>query len=122
MLTMISAFLPSNVKEELSGLMKNYNDAMVLLTELLADGTPTTDALREVALNLEVSKEETLVKLEALLSDEAKADIEARKQAKREARAAEREAFEKMIADAKKDAEDRLASLKAARENNQAAE
>ena len=122
MLTMISAFLPSTVKDELSGLMKNYNDAMVLLTELLADGTPTTDALREVALNLEVSKEETLVKLEALLSDEAKADIEARKQAKREARAAEREAFEKMIADAKKDAEDRLAALKAARENNQTAE
>lgn len=116
MLATLSPLLPPAVKTELDGLMAAYNEAMLLLTELINGGTPTTDALRTVAADLESAAAETLAKLEALLSDEAKADIEARKEAKRESREAEREAFEKMIADAKKDAEDRLASLKAARE------
>jgi hypothetical protein len=97
--------------------MSAYNEAMLLLTELINGGTPTTDALRTVAEDLESAAAETLAKLEALLSDEAKADIEVRKEAKRESREAERKAFEKTIADAKKDAEDRLATLKAARES-----
>ncbi len=116
MLALISPILPPAVKEELTGLMANYEAAIVLLNELIDGGTPTTDALREVALDLAESADETLAKLEAMLSDEAKADIEARKQAKREARAAERAAFEETIAKARKDAEDRLAALKAARE------
>lgn len=116
MLALISPILPPEVKDELTGLVKDYEAAMLLLAELLEGGTPTTDALREVALDLGESADETLAKLEALLSEEAKADIEARKQAKREAREAERAAFEEAIAKARKDAEDRLAALKAARE------
>ena len=116
MLKAISPILPSAVKEELTALMADYNEAIVVLDEMLKDGVPTTDALRKVALDLGESADKALAKLEALLDEEALAEIEAMKQAKRDAREAEREAFETMIANAKKDAEERLAALKAARE------
>ena len=116
MLKAISPILPSAVKEELTALMADYNEAIVVLDEMLKDGVPTTDALRKVALDLGEAADKALDKLEALLDEEALAEIEAMKQAKRDAREAEREAFETMIANAKKDAEDRLAALKAARE------
>ena len=116
MLAIISPILPSAVKEELNGLMADYEEAILVLNELLNDGNITPDEIREIALNLRESADKTLAKLEALLSDDAKADIESRKQAKRDARAAERAAFEEMIANARKDVEERLAALKAARE------
>ena len=113
----LSPILPDVVKQQLGTLVKDYEEALVVLDELLSDGTITSDELREVAIDLDGSAKESLAKLEALLSDEAKADIEARKQAKRDARAAERAAFEATIENARKDAESRLAELKAARES-----
>lgn len=118
MMALISPVLPSLVKEELNELLEDYNEALVVLNDLLSNGTPTTDALREVSLDLWESATETLEELYELLPDEARADIEARKQAKRDARAAERAAFEETIANARKDAEERLAALKADRETN----
>ena len=96
--------------------MADYDKAITVLEALLNGDAPTADEIREIAIELTDAANETLAELEALLDDAAKADIEARKQAKRDAREAERRAFEEMISKARKDAEDRLKALKAARE------
>ena len=112
----VSLILPPEIEEELNGLMADYDKAITALEALLNGDAPTTDEIREIAIELTDAANETLAELEALLDDAAKADIEARKQAKRDAREAERRAFEEMISKARKDAEDRLKALKAARE------
>ena len=114
----IAPILPAEISNELNNLISDYDKALTALSALLNGDAPTTDELREIAIDLSEAADKTLGKLESLLSDDALADIESRKQAKRDARSAERTAFEQVIANARKDAEDRLKALKSARESN----
>ena len=114
-----SLLAPANLKTEITTMLADYEAAAALLRELLEGGTPTAEALSEVADGLDKKAKQILVKIEGLLDADAKADIEARKKSKRDAKASEREAFEETIASARRDAEERLNNLKNSRKNKQ---
>lgn len=111
----ISPLLPQSLKDEFNGLIADYEKALSTLDTILSGESFDTDDIRAVAIDLKASADKTLGKLEGMLNDDALAEIESEKQAKRDALSAQKAIFEQTIANARKDAEERLAALKAAK-------
>lgn len=114
-ITAIENVLPENVKLMLTNATADFKEIVTEVEAALNDGQPELDELRNFASRLDGKAQEYLNEIKSDLTEEEWAELEARKNAVTDKMSAQKQAFEKALAEAEKSAKDYLANLKAER-------